>query len=172
MLHTRATILDHPSYGLKHSSWDISRSRREFSKPGFHIIAPVATVVEKRVWHKSFVLSDGSDTVFPYDCRCRWIFVFFVCLALFTDTVVIFVAVCLHWVHIWHSRSVAYIFLKPLKACKVLGCRNNIPAKSWRNRFNFLQIPPVTSSDIFKFFLRIGCTHIKLFAYLRSSSYS
>ena len=36
-----------------------------------------------------------------------------------------------------------------------------------RNHFNFLQIPPVTSSDIFKFFLRISCTHIKLFAYLR-----
>ena len=52
-------------------------------KPGFHIIAPVATiatVVEKRVRHKIFVLSDGSDTVFPYDRRCRWIFGF--CLSL------------------------------------------------------------------------------------------
>ena len=49
-----------------------------YLKPGFHIIAPVATiaiVAEKRVWHKTFVLSDGSDTMFPFDRRCRWIFV-------------------------------------------------------------------------------------------------
>ena len=43
-------------------------------KPGFHIIAPVATVVvvvEKRVLSKNNFLSDASDTVFPYDRRCR-----------------------------------------------------------------------------------------------------
>ena len=40
-------------------------------KPGFHIIAPVATVVaivEKRVLTQKYFL---SDTVFPYDRRCR-----------------------------------------------------------------------------------------------------
>ena len=43
-------------------------------KPGFHIIAPVATVVaivEKRVLTQKYFLSDASDTVFPYDGRCR-----------------------------------------------------------------------------------------------------
>ena len=43
-------------------------------KPGFHIIAPVATVVaivEKRVLTQKYFLSDASDTVFPYDRRCR-----------------------------------------------------------------------------------------------------
>ena len=43
-------------------------------KPGFHIIAPVATVVavvEKRVLTQRYFLSDASDTVFPYDRRCR-----------------------------------------------------------------------------------------------------
>ena len=43
-------------------------------KPGFHIIAPVATVVvvvEKRVLTQKHFLSDASDTVFPYDRRCR-----------------------------------------------------------------------------------------------------
>ena len=45
-----------------------------FVKPGFHIIAPVATVVavvEKRVLTQKHFLSDASDTVFPYDRRCR-----------------------------------------------------------------------------------------------------
>ena len=45
-----------------------------FLKPGFHIIAPVATVVavvEKRVLTQKYFLSDASDTVFPYDRRCR-----------------------------------------------------------------------------------------------------
>ena len=43
-------------------------------KPGFHIIAPVATVVavvEKRVLRQKYFLSDASDTVFPYDRCCR-----------------------------------------------------------------------------------------------------
>ena len=43
-------------------------------KPGFHIIAPVATVVaivEKRVLTQKYFLSNASDTVFPYDRRCR-----------------------------------------------------------------------------------------------------
>ena len=43
-------------------------------QPGFHIIAPVATVVavvEKRVLTQKYFLSDASDTVFPYDRRCR-----------------------------------------------------------------------------------------------------
>ena len=42
-------------------------------KPGFHIIAPVATVVAvvvKRVLTQKYFLSDASDTVFPYDGRC------------------------------------------------------------------------------------------------------
>ena len=44
------------------------------SKPGFHIIAPVATVVavvEKRVLTQKYFLSDASDTVFSYDRCCR-----------------------------------------------------------------------------------------------------
>ena len=43
-------------------------------KPGFHIITPVATVVaivEKRVLTQKYFLSDASDTMFPYDRRCR-----------------------------------------------------------------------------------------------------
>ena len=43
-------------------------------KPGFHIIAPVATVVavfEKGVLTQKYFLSDASDTVFPYDRLCR-----------------------------------------------------------------------------------------------------
>ena len=43
-------------------------------KPGFHIIAPVATVVaivEKRVLTQKYFLGDASDTVFPYVRRCR-----------------------------------------------------------------------------------------------------
>ena len=43
-------------------------------KPGFHIIAPVATVVavvEKRVLTQKYFLSDASDTVSPYYRRCR-----------------------------------------------------------------------------------------------------
>ena len=43
-------------------------------KPGFHIIAPVATVVaivEKRALTQKYFLSDASDTVFPYDRSCR-----------------------------------------------------------------------------------------------------
>ena len=50
------------------------RRRRGCLKPGFHIIAPVATVVaivEKRVLTQKYFLSDASDTVFPYDRRCR-----------------------------------------------------------------------------------------------------
>ena len=54
---------------LDHFCW----SRFPF-KPGFHIIALVATVVavvEKRVLTQKYFLSDASDTVFPYDRRCR-----------------------------------------------------------------------------------------------------
>ena len=43
-------------------------------KPGFHIIAPVATivaVVQKRVSIQKYFLSDASDTLFPYDRLCR-----------------------------------------------------------------------------------------------------
>ena len=45
-----------------------------YLQPGFHIIAPVATVVavvEKRVLTQKYFLSDASDTVFPYDRLCR-----------------------------------------------------------------------------------------------------
>ena len=52
-------------------------SSQFLNKPGFHImIAPVANVVaivEKRVLTQRYFLSDASDTVFPYDRRCRWI---------------------------------------------------------------------------------------------------
>jgi len=47
---------------------------KEKLKPGFHIITPVATVVaviEKGVLTQKYFLSDASDTVFPYDRRCR-----------------------------------------------------------------------------------------------------
>ena len=37
------------------------------------MIALVATVVEKRVLPQKYFLSDASDTVFPYDRRCRTI---------------------------------------------------------------------------------------------------
>ena len=43
-------------------------------KPGFHVIAPVATivtVVEKRVLKQKYFLSDANDTVFPHDRRRR-----------------------------------------------------------------------------------------------------
>ena len=43
-------------------------------KPGFHIIAPVATitpVVEKSVLTQMYFLSDASDRMFPYNRRCR-----------------------------------------------------------------------------------------------------
>ena len=47
-----------------------TRERILAVKPGFHIIAVVA-VVEKRVLTQKYFLSDASDMVFPYDCRCR-----------------------------------------------------------------------------------------------------
>ena len=50
------------------------QSLSDLVKPGFHIIAPVATVVavvEKRVLTQKYFLSDASDTVFTYDRRCR-----------------------------------------------------------------------------------------------------
>ena len=40
-------------------------------KPAFHIIAPVATVVEKRVLTQMHFLSDASDRVLPYNRHCR-----------------------------------------------------------------------------------------------------
>lgn len=46
-----------------------------YAKPGFHIIAPAATisaVVEKRVLHKNIFMSAASDdTAFSYDRQCR-----------------------------------------------------------------------------------------------------
>ena len=65
---------------MKTLNWEISRChltdyvKELYLKPGFHIIAPVATVVaivEKRVLTQKYFLSDASDTVFPYDRRCR-----------------------------------------------------------------------------------------------------
>ena len=112
-------------------------------KPGFHIIAPVATVVaivEKRVLTQKYFLSDASDTVFPYDRRCRSI-----CLKLGRGdlgSITNFLA------RIWR-------YFQNAGRCE---------RRNRRNRLEFLQIPPVTSPDIFKFCLRISGTHVKLFA--------
>ena len=112
-------------------------------KPGFHIIAPVATVVavvEKRVLTQKYFLSDASDTVFPYDRRCRSI-----SLKLGRGDLGSITNFC---ARIWR-------YFQNAGRCKR------------RNRLEFLQIPPVTSPDILKFFLRISGTHVKLFADLR-----
>ena len=117
-------------------------------KLGFHIIAPVATVVavvEKRVLTQRYFLSDASDTVFPYDRRCRSI-----SLKLSRgdlDSITNFCA------RIWR-------YFQNTGRCE---------RRNRRKRLEFLQIPPVTSPDIFTFFLRIYIrgTHFKRFADLR-----
>ena len=117
-----------------------------FLKPGFHIIAPVATVVavvEKRVLTQKYFLSDASDTVFPYDRRCRSI-----SLKLGRGDLGSITNFC---ARIW-------LYFQNAGRCE---------RRNQRNRLEFLQIPPVTSPDILKFFLRISGTHVKLFADLR-----
>ena len=112
-------------------------------KPGFHIIAPVATVVaivEKRVLTQKYFLSDASDTVFPYDRRCRSI-----SLKLGRGDLGSITNFC---ARIWR-------YFQNAGRCE---------RRNRRNRLEFLQIPPVTSPDIFKFCLRISGTHVKLFA--------
>ena len=115
-------------------------------KPGFHIIAPVATVVavvEKRVLTQKYFLSDASDTVFTYDRRCRSI------------------SLKLGWGDLGSITNFCARIWRYFQNAGRYERRNR------RNRLEFLQIPPVTSPDILKFFLRISGTHVKLFADLR-----
>ena len=121
----------------------MKRLREEYVKPGFHIIAPVATVVavvEKRVLTQKYFL---SDAVFPYDRRCRSI-----SLKLGRGDLGSITNFC---ARIW-------LYFQNAGRCE---------RRNRRNRLEFLQIPPVTSPDILKFFLRISGTHVKLFADLR-----
>ena len=116
-------------------------------KPGFHIIAPVATVVavvEKRVLTQKYFLSDASKAVFPYDRRCRSI-----SLKLGRGDLGSITNFC---ARIWR-------YFQNAGRCE---------RRNRRNRLEFLQIPPVTSPDISKFLLRISGTHVKLF-FVRSS---
>ena len=106
-------------------------------KPGFHIIAPVATVVvvvEKRVLTQKYFLSDAS-------CRS-------ISLKLGRGDLGSITNFC---ARIW-------LYFQNAGRCE---------RRNRRNLLEFLQIPTVTSPDILKFFLRISGTHVKLFADLR-----